>query len=232
MENLNQYAPFQDYFGLSDITWNKDLLTNLNNLMTPITCQDDNTDCDGSNSNLNCWSFGWSFLDRDVGSTSMEHLDSIRIDSMDEFRHNGRELDLDDLDSYQVQLRHQSAKEKMAIQRESNPIVLQVLAFKEKKKAARRAKAKKVCVFCKNNGETSSVYTSHVLKDTEGKVSCPILRKYTCPLCGVNGDGAHTIKYCPKNEETDNSTPCLSSLLSTVRSSTCKRRRMQSEMSS
>ncbi|XP_033757476.1 uncharacterized protein LOC117339873 [Pecten maximus] len=232
MENTNQYAPFQDYLGLSDITWNKDLLTNLNNLMTPITCQDDSSDCDSSSSNYNCWSFGLTFLDRDVASNSMEHLDNIRIDSMDEFRHNGRELDLDDLDSYQVQLRHQSAKEKMAIQRESNPIVLQVLAFKEKKKAARRAKAKKVCVFCKNNGETSSVYTSHVLKDNEGKVSCPILRKYTCPLCGVNGDGAHTIKYCPKNEETESPTPCLSSLLSTVRSSTCKRRRMQSGMSS
>lgn len=224
-----QYGPFEDYLGLTNITWKKDLLINLNNLMTPIACQDDSSDCDSS-SGYSSFSYGIDFANRDF----MESLDDVRMDSMNEFRHNGRELDLDDLDSYQVQLRHQSAKEKIAIQKESNPIVLQVLAFKEKKKAARRAKAKKVCVFCKNNGETSSVYTSHILKDSEGRVSCPILRKYTCPLCGMNGDAAHTIKYCPKNEMEENPAPCLSTSVSvhhTVRTSTCKRRRIPSGMS-
>ncbi|CAM1326120.1 NANOS1 (predicted) [Pycnogonum litorale] len=56
------------------------------------------------------------------------------------------------------------------------------------------------CVFCKNNGEQPFFYLSHVLKDKEGKVRCPILRDYTCPICGVNGDSAHTLKYCPKNK--------------------------------
>ena len=58
-----------------------------------------------------------------------------------------------------------------------------------------------VCVFCRNNGESESFYTSHYLKDAEGKVTCPVLRAYTCPLCGANGDAAHTIKYCPENSQ-------------------------------
>ncbi|XP_057305903.1 uncharacterized protein LOC130644355 [Hydractinia symbiolongicarpus] len=59
-----------------------------------------------------------------------------------------------------------------------------------------------VCVFCRNNGESESVYTSHVLKDTEGRTACPILRAYTCPICKANGDSSHTIKYCPLNQNT------------------------------
>lgn len=57
-----------------------------------------------------------------------------------------------------------------------------------------------VCVFCRNNGESESVYTSHVLKDADGRTSCPILRAYTCPICKANGDNSHTIKYCPMNQ--------------------------------
>ena len=62
-------------------------------------------------------------------------------------------------------------------------------------------KKPQVCVFCRNNGESESFYTSHYLKDAEGKVTCPVLRAYTCPLCGANGDSAHTIKYCPENAQ-------------------------------
>ena len=69
---------------------------------------------------------------------------------------------------------------------------------------ARKLTAKSMCVFCKNNGEMESVYGSHVLKNEEGAIVCPILRAYTCPICGVSGDNAHTIKYCPQgnNEST------------------------------
>lgn len=55
------------------------------------------------------------------------------------------------------------------------------------------------CVLCKRNGEQREWYTSHVLKDSRGKVVCPILRKYTCPTCGATGDNAHTIRHCPKS---------------------------------
>lgn len=64
-----------------------------------------------------------------------------------------------------------------------------------------RPMKQQVCVFCRNNGESESFYTSHCLKDAEGKVTCPVLRAYTCPLCGANGDLSHTIKYCPENNQ-------------------------------
>lgn len=72
----------------------------------------------------------------------------------------------------------------------------------------------KVCVFCRNNGEPESVYSSHQLKDPEGNVTCPILYIYTCPICGANGKQSHTIKYCPYN---NGSTPSMSNLTKTPR---------------
>lgn len=54
------------------------------------------------------------------------------------------------------------------------------------------------CRFCKQNGETTRVYRSHRLKSEDGKVTCPILRNYTCPICEATGDYAHTRKYCPE----------------------------------
>lgn len=59
------------------------------------------------------------------------------------------------------------------------------------------------CVFCKNNGEDEAYYLGHTVKDDKGFTSCPVLRAYTCPLCGASGPVAHTIRYCPrmKNNE-------------------------------
>lgn len=54
------------------------------------------------------------------------------------------------------------------------------------------------CVFCKNNGAHESVYRKHTVKDAMGKVICPTLRNYKCPICGASGDKSHTVKYCPK----------------------------------
>ena len=39
----------------------------------------------------------------------------------------------------------------------------------------------------------------YFLQDNDGRVICPVLRAYVCPLCGSTGDFAHTLKYCPKN---------------------------------
>ena len=58
------------------------------------------------------------------------------------------------------------------------------------------------CVFCQSSKQPEHIYRSHILKDTEGRVVCPYLRSYTCPLCSANGDNAHTIKYCPLNQPT------------------------------
>ena len=114
----------------------------------------------------------------------VDHLDNIRRGSLEEFRRNGKEYDLDELDSFQ--LKHRSLISDGTISKHPGD-----------KKTATRTKSKKYCVFCKNNGESESVFNSHVLKDCRGKTVCPILRRYKCPLCGTSGDNAHTIKYCP-----------------------------------
>ena len=73
------------------------------------------------------------------------------------------------------------------------------IATARRGKSGKVVGAKLVCVFCRNNGEDESVYTSHALKAHDNRVTCPVLRAYTCPLCHASGDDAHTIKYCPTN---------------------------------
>lgn len=57
-------------------------------------------------------------------------------------------------------------------------------------------KKQQICTFCKSNGESFNVYTSHVLRNINNEIECPILMAYVCPKCGATGKLAHTIKYC------------------------------------
>lgn len=50
------------------------------------------------------------------------------------------------------------------------------------------------CKFCKNNNWACD----HPFSDALGKVVCPVLSSYKCPICGATGGDAHTLKYCPK----------------------------------
>ena len=58
------------------------------------------------------------------------------------------------------------------------------------------SKANCCVLYCKN-GEPRAVFQSHVLKDDAGRITCPVLYKYTCPYCGATGPQAHTIGHCP-----------------------------------
>ncbi len=56
------------------------------------------------------------------------------------------------------------------------------------------------CKVCHDAGKPASVYNSHYVKDTTGKVVCPTLNAVECRYCYKKG---HTVKYCnvlKKNE--------------------------------
>ena len=40
-------------------------------------------------------------------------------------------------------------------------------------------------------------YMSHRVKDDNGRTTCPVLRSYSCKLCGATQDEAHTETRCP-----------------------------------
>lgn len=51
------------------------------------------------------------------------------------------------------------------------------------------------CTVCKDAGLPESFYTSHWVKDSSGRPTCPTLRSRICECCHVSG---HTAKYCLK----------------------------------
>ena len=179
-EGMNEYNPFYDYLGLSKIVHTmrveaKDLATKRSDT-PPYFVQRRDSLSSASSSELSGSSNCVEYLDtNDVFNLpTMEYNPSLYNDNLLlQFASNNVERHMSSSSTVGASSRVQS-----------------------------RSVKQQVCVFCRNNGESESFYTSHCLKDSEGKVSCPVLRAYTCPLCGANGDLAHTIKYCPENSQT------------------------------
>ena len=64
-----------------------------------------------------------------------------------------------------------------------------------------------------NNNESEAVYTSHVLKDTDGKVVCPALYVYVCPICNNTG---HKVSSGYGHTCTDVTYLCMCSVVSII----------------
>lgn len=133
-------------------------------------------DCIDLDSTENCLS---------ISPVPIYHLDYARAIESFDFCTNGIEQDLDEYDLYQINLRSMICP----VNKSNRSCLL----------SNHTTPNRVSCVFCRNNGEPLSIYGSHVVKDTFGRVTCPILRRYTCPICRSSGDDAHTIKYCPLN---------------------------------
>jgi hypothetical protein len=55
---------------------------------------------------------------------------------------------------------------------------------------------KPYCKVCHDSGKSEKEYTSHWVKDLNGKVICPTLLSLECRCCYQLG---HTVKFCPVN---------------------------------
>ena len=94
-------------------------------------------------------------------------------------------------------------QKKTATKLRSDNLGIDFNAFKENQGGSFKTMC---CSFCKNNGEPYHVYSSHTFKDIKDlKVTCPILQQHKCPICGVSGENAHTITYCPQYKTTKRS---------------------------
>ncbi|CAF0821174.1 unnamed protein product [Brachionus calyciflorus] len=93
---------------------------------------------------------------------------------------------------------HRSFQSKL--ERPSDKIKIDVTKYQEQSARILEKNPNKIilCSFCKNNGEPEHIYRSHSIKNIHGRVTCPLLKEYKCPVCGESGENAHTITYCKK----------------------------------
>ncbi|XP_014605836.1 PREDICTED: uncharacterized protein LOC106787733 [Polistes canadensis] len=123
------------------------------------------------------------FADDLTNQINIVNSEMNNANSMDEFRKNG--VDYEYIS--------ESEEEKLNGQSLTSNIHMRFRLRQKKLKKSEQS----VCVFCKNNGEHEFFYKSHILKNNHGRVQCPILRQYVCPICGATGDIAHTTSHCP-----------------------------------
>jgi hypothetical protein len=67
----------------------------------------------------------------------------------------------------------------------------------------RQVARKAMCKVCVDAGKNEEEYSSHWVKDKNGKVVCPTLLNQECRFCHKFG---HTPKFCPLTKETNKNT--------------------------
>lgn len=97
---------------------------------------------------------------------------------------------------YEVKSPKMAPKQHQAAPKRSDNFDFTYMIYQAKIRQAKSGK-RVFCSFCRNNDEDEVIYTSHQLKDSLGRVTCPILKAHACPICGATGDLSHTLKYCP-----------------------------------
>uniref|UniRef100_A0A2C9M0V2 Nanos-type domain-containing protein n=1 Tax=Biomphalaria glabrata TaxID=6526 RepID=A0A2C9M0V2_BIOGL len=122
------------------------------------------------------------------------------MEFLEEFYRNGKTSELDALDLLEINARRKRFLKSICPQPADDDFTEELEKTREDLAYLRPLGNKRHCVFCKNNKEKVAVYSTHLVKNENGDVVCPILSKYTCPLCFATGKKAHTIKYCPLND--------------------------------
>ena len=70
------------------------------------------------------------------------------------------------------------------------------------------------CKVCMDAGKPKSLYSSHWVKDNNGKVVCPTLLSVVCPNCSNKG---HTVKFCTVSTMKERTTPVCEKKTNTLK---------------
>ncbi|XP_059172465.1 nanos homolog 3-like [Physella acuta] len=120
-----------------------------------------------------------------------------------EFETNGISQEMDALDWIKYNSKRKKLLKNLYVDDvdDDTAVLLEEIDKERQSLMRKRPLANKMhCVFCKNNKEQDKVYNTHLVKNSKGDTTCPILAKYSCPKCYATGTKAHTIKYCPYND--------------------------------
>lgn len=56
------------------------------------------------------------------------------------------------------------------------------------------------CTYCRTLKKPHTVYATHVMRDSAGRVMCEELKQLVCGCCQATGENAHVAYFCPKRE--------------------------------
>jgi hypothetical protein len=82
--------------------------------------------------------------------------------------------------------------------------------YNNKNKNQKQVVPQPFCKVCKDSDKSEAMYTSHWVKDKQGKVCCPTLLSQQCRYCNNHG---HTIKFCKFAVEDSNRSKLVSKVV-------------------